>query len=317
MNILQEIKEIGLVPVIRIDDIDDALPLAKALCDGGLPIAEITFRTSFAKEAIGLIHKKYPEMLLGAGTILTKDQVDAAIESGAEFIVSPGFNPKIVKYCQEKNILIIPGCSNASDIEMALELGVSIVKFFPAEQLGGLKMIKSLAAPYTNVQFIPTGGINADNIKEYIQYEKVIACGGTWMIDSYAIKEQNFDRIKQLSREAVKSMLGLELKHIGMNANEITSKSIAQKFAVLFSGEIRETSKGYFGGDEVEVMNNGTGTHGHIAVGTYSVLRAKKYLKNQGFSFDESTAAFDDNGELKFIYIKEEINGFKIHLIKR
>lgn len=317
MENLNKIKNIGLVPVIKIDSLEDALPLAKALCEGGLPVAEITFRTDLAKDAMKIITKECPEMLVGAGTVLTISQVDDAIEAGAKFIVSPGLNSKIVQYCQEKGILVIPGCSSASDIERALELGLTTIKFFPAEQLGGLKMIKALAAPYTKVNFMPTGGINADNIKEYIQYEKIVACGGTWMIDTKAMKEKNFEHIKELTEQAVQSMLGLELKHVAMNATSETSKDVADKVACIFGGKVRETGKGYFGSEFIEVMNNGVGQHGHLAVGTTSVLRAKNYLELKGFKFDESTAEYNENGDLKFIYLKEEINGFKIHLLKK
>ncbi|MEG0240234.1 bifunctional 4-hydroxy-2-oxoglutarate aldolase/2-dehydro-3-deoxy-phosphogluconate aldolase [Anaerorhabdus sp.] len=317
MTILKEIKKIGLVPVIKIDDLNDALPLAKALCEGGLPVAEITFRTELAKDAMKIITTECPQMLVGAGTVLTKQQVDDAIEAGAKFVVAPGLNPNIVMYCQEKNIPVLPGCSCASDIESALELGLTTVKFFPAEQLGGLKMIKALAAPYTKVNFMPTGGINADNIKDYMQYEKIVACGGTWMIDAKAIKEKDFEKIKTLTEEAVKSMLGLKLQHVAVNANPTTSKEVATQFATLFGGNVRETTKGYFGSESIEVMNNGVGTHGHLAIGAYNVERARHYFEAKGFVFDETTAEFDEAGELKFIYIKEEINGFKVHLVRR
>ncbi|SJZ68543.1 bifunctional 4-hydroxy-2-oxoglutarate aldolase/2-dehydro-3-deoxy-phosphogluconate aldolase [Anaerorhabdus furcosa] len=317
MTIINEIKKIGLVPVIKIDNLEDALPLAKALCEGGLPVAEITFRTDLAKDAMTIITKELPQMLVGAGTVLTKNQVDDAIEAGAKFIVSPGLNPNIVKYCQEKSIPVLPGCSCASDIECALELGLTTVKFFPAEQLGGLKMIKALSAPYTKVNFMPTGGINADNIKDYMQYEKIVACGGTWMVDAKAMKDKDFNKIKNLTEEAVKSMLGLKLQHVAVNACPSTSSDIAKQFATLFGGNVRETTKGYFGSESIEIMNNGVGTHGHLAVGTYNVERAKRYFETKGFGFDESTAEFDASGELKFIYIKEEINGFKVHLVRR
>lgn len=317
MEILKRIKNIGLVPVIKIDDLEDALPLVKALCEGGLPVAEITFRTDLAKDAMMIIAKECPEMLVGAGTVLTTTQVDDAIEAGAKFIVSPGLNPKIVQYCQSKCIDIIPGCSNASDIEKALELGLTTVKFFPAEQLGGLKMIKALSAPYTKISFMPTGGINADNISEYIQHEKIVACGGTWMIDTKALKEKNYAHIKDLTEQAVLSMLGLELKHVAVNANTETSKAIAEMFACILGCKSRETNKGYFAGASIEIMNDGVGVHGHIAVGTTSVDRAKNYLECKGFKFDESTVEYNDKGEMKFIYLKEEVNGFKIHLLRK
>ena len=171
MNVLKELSLIGIVPVIKIDRVEDALPLAKALIDGGLPCAEITFRTAAAKDAIAAISKEYPEMIVGAGTVLTKEQVDDAIEAGSKFIVSPGFNPEIVKYCQEKGCPIVPGINNPSGIEAALELGLTTVKFFPAEAAGGLKMLKAMAAPYGQLTFMPTGGINENNLLDYLKRE--------------------------------------------------------------------------------------------------------------------------------------------------
>ena len=163
-EVLEKIQEIGIVPVVVLDDAKDAAPLAKALCEGGLPCAEVTFRTAAAEESIRIMSEQFPEMLVGAGTVLTTEQVDRAVAAGAKFIVSPGMNPRIVKYCVEKGILITPGCANPSDIEQALENGLDVVKFFPAEPAGGLKMIKAMAAPYTMVKFMPTGGISAKNL---------------------------------------------------------------------------------------------------------------------------------------------------------
>ena len=163
-KVLEEISKIGIVPVIALDRVEDAAPLAKALCDGGLPCAEVTFRTDAAEESIRIMATEFPEMLVGAGTVLTTEQVDRAVNAGAKFIVSPGLNPKIVKYCVEKGILITPGCANPSDVEQALEHGLEVVKFFPAEQAGGLNYIKAIAAPYVGLKFMPTGGINAKNL---------------------------------------------------------------------------------------------------------------------------------------------------------
>ena len=226
--ILEEISLLGIVPVIALDNAEDALPLAKALYDGGLPCAEVTFRTAAAEEAIQIITKAYPDMLVGAGTVLTTEQVDRAVNAGAKFIVSPGFNPKVVSYCVSKNIPITPGCSSPSDIEQALELGLEVVKFFPAEASGGLAKIKAMAAPYTNMKFLPTGGINAKNLNSYLEFKKIIACGGSWMVSKDLLKARDFDGIQKLTREAVQLMLGFELKHIGINAgNETEAGSIA------------------------------------------------------------------------------------------
>lgn len=202
-EVLKKIQEIGIVPVVVLNDAKDAAPLAKALCDGGLPCAEVTFRTEAAEEAIRIMSTEFPEMLVGAGTVLTTEQVDRAVAAGAKFIVSPGLNPRIVKYCVEKGILITPGCTNPSDIEQALENGLEVVKFFPAEPAGGLKMIKAMAAPYVGVKFMPTGGINASNVREYLAYDRILACGGSWMVKGDLVDAGDFDKITELTREAV------------------------------------------------------------------------------------------------------------------
>lgn len=202
-EVLEKIQEIGIVPVVVLEDAKDAAPLAQALMDGGLPCAEVTFRTDAAEESIRIMSEQFPDMLVGAGTVLTTDQVDRAVAAGAKFIVSPGLNPRIVKYCVDKGILITPGCSNPSDVEQALENGLEVVKFFPAEAAGGLPMIKAMAAPYVGVKFMPTGGINAKNVRDYLSYDRVIACGGSWMVKGELVKEGKFDEIEKLTREAV------------------------------------------------------------------------------------------------------------------
>lgn len=199
---LVKIQETGIVPVVVLEDAKDAAPLAKALCDGGLPCAEVTFRTAAAEEAIRIMVKEFPQMLVGAGTVLTTEQVDRAVGAGAKFIVSPGLNPRIVKYCVEKGILIVPGCSNPSDVEQALENGLDVVKFFPAEQAGGLPMIKAMAAPYVGVKFMPTGGINAKNVRDYLAYDRILACGGSWMVKGDLVKAGDFAKITELAKEA-------------------------------------------------------------------------------------------------------------------
>lgn len=201
-EILEKIHEIGIVPVVVLEDAKDAAPLAEALCAGGLPCAEVTFRTEAAEEAIRVMTREFPKMLVGAGTVLTTKQADRAAAAGAKFMVSPGLNPRIVKYCVKKGILITPGCANPSDIEQALENGLDVVKFFPAEPAGGLKMIKALAAPYVGVRFMPTGGINADNVRDYLAYDRVLACGGSWMVKDSLIKAGDFDKITALAKEA-------------------------------------------------------------------------------------------------------------------
>ena len=317
-DICKKIHDIGIVPVIALENVEDAAPLAKALCDGGLPVAEVTYRTACAHDAMIEMKKACPNMLIGAGTVTSKQQVDSALDAGAEFIVSPGLNPETVKYCLEKGVPVLPGTANASDIELAMSLGLDVVKFFPAEPLGGIKMIKALAAPYKQMKFMPTGGIKENNVNDYLNEDCILACGGTWMIDKKAIENKDFDKIKDLTRGAVNKMLGLYIKHIGINAPDEDSKSLALAFANLFNGNIRETSKGYFAAELVEVMNKdkAVGEHGHIAVGTNNVDRAVRYFKALGYEFDEDSATYDAKGNCKFIYFKNHLGGFGIHLAK-
>ena len=219
----ESLKKIGLVPVIKIDDAEKAVPLARALINGNIPCAEITFRTDSAEEAIRKIKNKYPDVLLGAGTVLSTEQVDKAINAGAAFIVSPGFNPKVVSYCKDKDFPVIPGCATPTDIEQALSFGLDIVKFFPAEQAGGLDYIKAVAAPYSSVKFMPTGGINEHNIAKYTAFEKIIACGGSWMVPADLIESGNYDRITELCQEAVLKMLNFTITNIGSDVSIETS----------------------------------------------------------------------------------------------
>lgn len=204
MEMMQEqIQKFGVVPVVVLNDAKDALSLAKALIEGGLPCAEVTFRTEAAEESIRQMAAEYPQMLVGAGTVLTTEQVDRAVNAGAKFIVSPGFDPEIVDYCLSKKIPIFPGCVTPSEVAQAVKRGLKVVKFFPAEQFGGVSTIKALAAPYTMVRFMPTGGVSAKNLKDYLSCDKIIACGGSWMVKGDMIKAGEFDKIREMTKEAV------------------------------------------------------------------------------------------------------------------
>ncbi len=199
----EQFKEVGVVPVVVLNDAKDAVPLADALVEGGLPCAEVTFRTDAAEESIRLMSEKYPDMLVGAGTVLTIDQVGRAVGAGAKFIVSPGFDPEIVDYCLGKNIPVFPGCITPSEVAQAVKRGLKVVKFFPAEQAGGIAMIKAMAAPYTMVKFMPTGGISAKNLRSYLECDKILCCGGSWMVKGDLIKAGEFDKIREMTKEAV------------------------------------------------------------------------------------------------------------------
>ncbi len=202
-EILEIFENIGIVPVVVLDDAKDAPSLAKAMCEGGIPIAEVTFRTDAAAASIKAMREACPEMLVGAGTVLTVEQVDAAIEAGAQFIVSPGINPVVVQACIDRGIPIVPGCANPTNVETALSFGLDVVKFFPAEQAGGIKYIKAISAPYTGVRFMPTGGISPSNVEAYLQEKCIIACGGSWMVKKDLIAAGKYDEIVSQCKEAI------------------------------------------------------------------------------------------------------------------
>ena len=319
MSIQQQIFEAGLVPVVKLKNASDAVPLARALCRGGLPVAEITFRTDCAAEAIAAITRDVPEMLVGAGTVLTPEQADRAVAAGAKFIVSPGLNPKVVSHCKEIGVLVIPGCSTPSDLEAAIELGLETVKFFPAEAAGGLPMIKAMSAPYGQLKFMPTGGINEDNMLSYFAFDKVLACGGSFMVKDDLIENGDFDVIEQITRSAVLKMLGFEMRHIGINTeNADEAMRAAERLSVLFGLPVKEGRSSIFAGKEYELMKApGRGKNGHIAVACNSLERAEAFLRNFGVSFIDETRAFNAKGQESVVYLAEEIGGFAFHLVRK
>ena len=318
-KLIEEIGKIGIVPVIALEDDAAAKPLAEALCKGGLPCAEVTFRTDAAEESIRIIAKEFPQMLVGAGTVLTTEQVDRAVGAGAKFIVSPGLNASVVSYCVARQIPIIPGTCNPSDVETAIGLGLDAVKFFPAEQAGGLKMIQAMSAPYTKMRFMPTGGINAENLTSYLGFEKVIACGGSWMVKKDLVASGKFDEIEDLTRAAVDKMLGFEVMHVGINAADAEDAGqIAGKFLEVFGMPKKDGASSLFAGTGIEVMKGSyLGKNGHIAVGTNDMARAMYHLGRKGVEFDEGTAKKDAKGRVNAIYLKGEIGGFAVHLAQK
>ena len=203
-TVTEKISTLGVVPVVVLEEAKDAAPLAKALVEGGLPCAEVTFRTDAAEESIKIMTSEYPDMFVGAGTVLTIEQVDRAVAAGAKFIVSPGFDPEIVDYCLSKEIPIFPGCITPSEVAQAVKRGLKVVKFFPAEQFGGVATIKAMAAPYVGLKFMPTGGVSAKNLESYLSCDKIVACGGSWMVKGDLVKAGKFDEIKAMTEEAVK-----------------------------------------------------------------------------------------------------------------
>ena len=318
-DVLKQIGALGLVPVVKIDNAADAVPLARALAEGGLPVAEITFRTAAAEEAIRNIAASVPEVLLGAGTVLTVDQAERAVKAGARFIVTPGFSPTVVKYCAERAIPITPGVATPTEIQMALEHNLDVVKFFPADAFGGVKTLKALSAPFGAVKFIPTGGISAANLAEYILFPKVLACGGSWMVKAELIKQGQFAEITRLTREAIEIMLGFDLAHIGINTvDAAASLGIARQLALMFNLSLKEGNSSNFAGKGLEInKSKGLGTHGHIAVATNSITRAVAWLERKGVTVDLNSAKKDPAGALVAVYLKDEVAGYAVHLLQK
>lgn len=317
--VLQTISNIGIVPVIAIEDADKAVPLARALAEGGLPAAEVTFRTAAGEEAIRRIAREVPEMLVGAGTVLTRDQVDRALDAGAQFIVSPGFNPEIVKYGLSKNALMLPGTATGGEMEQAMALGLEVVKFFPAEQNGGVEKLKALAGPYRTLKWMPTGGVNTKNLMDYLAFDQILACGGTWMVKKDLIEGERWDDITRICREAVQTMLGFTLHHVGINCeNEQEAQETAKAFCAIFGLDYKAGNSSIFAGRVAECMKQPyLGRNGHIAIGTNSVERAVYHLSRRGVAFNEDSRKTDAKGRTTAIYLKNEFSGFAVHLVRK
>ena len=319
MDLMKSIFEIGIIPVIAIDDPDKAVPLAKALVAGGLPAAEVTFRTAAAEESIRRICAEVPEMLVGAGTVLTREQADRAIAAGSQLIVSPGFNPDITRYVLEKGVAMMPGTATPGEMEQAMSMGLNVVKFFPAEQNGGVAKLKALAGPYGNLRWMPTGGVNTKNMMDYLNFDRIIACGGTWMVKKELIENEQWEEITRICKEAVKTMLGFELKHIGINcANEEAAVQTAKLFCTVFGFDYKAGNSSIFAGSAVECMKQPyLGSLGHIAIGTNNVERAEAYLRRQGIAFNEDSRKCSPKGKTVAIYLQEEFAGFAVHLVQK
>ena len=317
-EILTKIYENGVLPVIAINDLDTAIPLAQACMETGLNAIEITYRTDCAAEALKAIKKAYPEMIVGAGTVLTTEQADEAMSIGVDFIVTPGFNPDVVKYVVSKNFPIVPGVSCASQIEQAMALGLDTVKFFPAEQSGGVPALKAFNGPYKKLRFIPTGGMTIDNFTTYTSLSNVVAIGGSFMIKKDHIASKDVEAMKQDINVVIDRLLNLRLVHIGLNCkNEDEAVSVAKQLEQFFHMPYVIGNSNVFSGvKEFELMKNGgRGTNGHIAIGVSDIDRGIHYLEKRGVKFNPDSLMM--KGTMKnAIYFEDEILGFAFHIVK-
>ena len=317
-QVMKRIRLCGVVPVATIGDEQKAVPLAKAMVRGGIDVVEVTFRTAAAPDAIREISCHCPEMLVGAGTVLTLEQCRLAVECGANFIVAPGFDTEVVEWCVDKGIPIVPGCVTPSEIMAAMKLGLNVVKFFPSNIYGGLSAMKALSGPFPQMKFIPTSGLNADNVAEFIRTPFIYAAGGSWVCPKDDIDSGNFEKITALCEDTRRRILGFEIGHIGINCNGAEeSKQICDMFGRAFGfAYMPSDGPSDFSSRQIEIKKyGGRGTKGHLAIVTNSIDCAIGEMKRRGIALDEELVYED--GKLIAAWLKDEIGGFAVHLMIR
>lgn len=319
MRACEKIEALGVLPVINVTSEELAQPLAKSLIDGGIPAIEVTLRSECSLKAIEIIKSSFPEMTVGAGTVLSIESVDKALAAGADYIVTPGFDEEIVGYCINKGVEVVPGCSTASEIQRAVKMGLRVLKFFPAELSGGIAAVKLLAGPFSGVKFLPTGGITFNNLGEYLKCDKVAACGGSFMATADQLKNRKFDEITAACKKALDISLGFELAHIGINhKDDAAALKTAEILASIFNMNVRKCSSSTFAGNAVECMNSEKyGDKGHIGFATNSMTRAMSLLASKGIELDPDSYKYDAAGNITCVYFKEQVAGFALHIVKK
>ncbi len=317
MDVLKRLAQSGVVPVVVLEDAKDAVPTAKAMLAGGIDVMEITFRTAAAADSIKAVAQECPDMVVGAGTVVNLEQCKLAVECGAKFIVSPGYDEETVAWCCDNGIPVTPGCVTPTEIMMALKHGLKVLKFFPANVYGGLSAIKSLAGPFGGVKFIPTGGVNAQNLAEFISSPYIHAVGGSWICPKADIAAGNFDKITALCKEARKSLLGFEVAHIGINTPDAdASMDVCKAFNDAFDFNVKQGNSSNFASTGVEVMKTMfKGANGHIAIRTNKMIPAIAEMERRGYELDMDSVKDKDN--IKAVYFKNEIGGFAVHLLQK
>lgn len=318
MNILERFSVAGIVPVVVIENVKDAVPAARAMLAGGIDVMEITFRTEAAADAIKAVADNCPDMLVGAGTVITLEQCHKAVEMGAKFIVSPGFDEEVVKWCVDNGVAIMPGCVTPSEIMAAMKLGLNVVKFFPANVYGGLSAMKALSGPFGGVKFIPTGGIGAANIGEYATASFVHAVGGSWVCTKQDIAAGNFEKITALCREARLAALGFEVAHVGINcADAAASDAVCVELERAFGFASKAGNSSNFSTAAIEVMKSPyLGANGHLAIRTNRLDMAVAEMEKRGFEVNPETEKYKGSRRVA-VYLKNEIGGFAIHLLQK
>lgn len=318
MNVFERLSVAAVVPVVVLDDVKDAVTTAKALLAGGVDVMEITFRTAAAADSIKAVAESCPDMLVGAGTVITLEQCKKAVECGAKFIVSPGFDEEVVRWCVENGVAVTPGCVTPTEIMAVMKLGLKVVKFFPAGVYGGLSAMKALSGPFGGIKFIPTGGVNGQNIGEFIAAPFIHAVGGSWVCPKADIAAGNFEKITGLCKEARSAALGFEVAHVGINCGSpAEAMAVCEELNEAFGLPVKEGNSSVFASSGIEVMKTKyLGSSGHIAIRTNSVTLAVAELEKNGFTCDMQTAKY--KGErMTAVYLKNEIGGFAVHLLQK
>lgn len=310
MNIVNEIYKMGIVPVVVLDNSENALPLADALYEGGIRTMEITFRTDAAEQSIKNLVSSNTKMLIGAGTVTTVELAQKAVHAGAKYIVSPGFNPKVTQWCLDNSIPVIPGVNSPSQVEQVMNLGLDTMKFFPAEQSGGVPMLKTLASVY-KAKFMPTGGISITNMNEYLSLCNVIAVGGSWICPKKLIENNNYTAITLLSKQAISTMHNFHILHVGINSKDNNEAlSTANTLCSILGCEKVIAKDSYYVNDMFEILKMPfLGTNGHIGIAVNNLERAMQYFTEKGIEFNHDTYQ-----EHKLVYFQNEIAGFAVHL---
>lgn len=318
MEVLKRLSGAGVVPVVVLEDAKDAIPTAQAMLAGGIDVMEITFRTAAAPDAIRAVSEQCPEMLVGAGTVITLEQCKKAVDCGAKFIVAPGFDEEVVRWCVKHDMPVTPGCVTPTEIMAAMKLGLKVVKFFPANVYGGLNAMKALSGPFGGIKFIPTGGVNAQNLAEYVSAPFVHAVGGSWICPKAEISAGNFEKITALCREARRTILGFEVAHIGINCeDEAASAEVCGEWNRAFGFETKNGNSSNFSTSAIEVMkSNYLGAKGHIAVRTNRIDIAVAELEKAGYAVDMQTAKYKADRMIA-VYLKREFGGFAVHLLQK
>ncbi|MGN0768771.1 MAG: bifunctional 4-hydroxy-2-oxoglutarate aldolase/2-dehydro-3-deoxy-phosphogluconate aldolase [Christensenellales bacterium] len=313
-DIIRKLDLCGIIPLIKIEDVKNALPLAGALLGADLTVAEITFRSACASDVIRLLTSRFPDLIVGAGTVINLKQVQEAYNAGAKYVVTPAFNPAVVDRCIELGIPVFPGCSTASDIDQAYSRGLRVVKFFPSELLGGVEMMKALSGPYPFMKFIPTGGINLSNLSSYLSFGKVLCCAGTFIASEENLAEGLFAEITRTAHAAVDEVLGLKLDHVALNLDPGDAEDALKGFARFAGKNYNPAETTVFGVEAVK--NSDRNAVGHVVYSSPNLERCVYYLRNRGFCVDE-TCSVKEKGRLSEIFLLAKFGGFEIKIIKR